>query len=93
MRETPQKPLALDYASPDLSRLKRVRKIAGFSALAMYLGFIAAALFTTFGPRILALCLWVYAWVVTVVFVIACVMIRRAQAGNDNAPPDEPAAG
>src|SRR5688572_12304826 len=95
MCQTPQKPRALDYASPDLARLKCVRTIAWFSALAMYVGFILAAVFTAFGPRKLALCLWAYACVVTVVFVIACVMIRRAQAGNDDddAPPDESTAG
>ena len=93
MGETPQIPLALDYASPDLSRLKRVRTVAGFSALFVFMSTIGAATFSSFGPLIVALCLWVFAVVAMVVFVIACVMVRRAQSGEDETVPGESTAG
>jgi hypothetical protein len=93
MGETPQIPLALDYASPDLSRLKRARKVAGFSALLMFMSTIAAAVFSSFGPLIVALCLWGFAVVAMVVFVIACVTVRRAQSAEGETIPGESTAG
>ena len=86
-------PPALDYASSDLSRLKRARKVAGFSALFMLMSTIAAAAFSSFGPLIVALCLWVFAVVAMAGFAIACVKVRRAQSAEDGTIPRESTAG
>jgi hypothetical protein len=93
MGETPQKPLALDYASPELARRKRLRMVVGFGALFMFMSTIAAAAFSSFGPLVVALCLWAFAVAATVAFVVACVKLRRAQSGEDETMAGESTAG
>ncbi len=93
MGETPQKTLALNYASPGLSRLKRARWVAGISALFMFMGTMLATVFSGVGPRIVALCLWAFAVAATVVFVIACVVVRRNLSAEDETVPGKSTAG
>jgi uncharacterized membrane protein len=77
-----------------------VRKSAGFSALAFFVGGVAAIPFSigpgkghNFGPLILASYLWIFAMVALVVFFIASARVRRERAAGDETTPGESTAG
>ena len=78
-----------------------MRKVAGYSALVMFLGGIAACPFSVigqgkghnFGPLILGFYLWVFAGAAAVVFLIASATARRAAAAGDGTTRDHSTAG